>query len=68
MTDVITAITSCWTAVATWFIETFNLVPAIFYAKETGLTFIGTLAVFGAGFGIITGLIYMIRGWVRHSR
>ncbi len=65
MTDAITAITNTWTAVSTWFISTMGTVPEIFYVKETGLTFVGTLAVFGGGLAVIIGLIYMIRGWVK---
>ena len=65
MANVVTAITDVWTAVATWFVATMQTVPDIFYDAETGLTFIGTLAIFGGGLAIIIGLIYMIRGWVK---
>lgn len=65
MTNVVTAITSVWTAVAQWFIDTMALVPEIFYNSETGLTFVGTLAIFGGGLAIIIGLIAVIRGWVK---
>lgn len=65
MTNVITAITTAWTAVATWFIDTMELVPEIFFNAETGLTFIGTLAIFGGGLSVIIGLIGVIRGWVK---
>lgn len=63
--DVVTSITGTWTSVATWFIDTMNKVPAIFYDAETGLTFVGTLAVFGGGLTVIIGLIAAIRGWLK---
>lgn len=65
MTNVISSITGAWTAVSTWFISTMGTVPEIFYVEETGLTFVGTLAVFGGGLAVIIGLIGMIRGWVK---
>ena len=65
MGNVVTSITSTWTAVSTWFIDTLNTVPAIFYDSETGLTFIGTLAIFGGGLAIIIGLIGMVRGFLK---
>lgn len=63
--SVVSAITSTWSAVATWFIETMNTVPAIFYDAETGLTFVGTLAVFGGGLAVIIGLIAAVRSWLK---
>ena len=65
MTNVITAIPGAWTAVATWFIDTMELVPGIFFDAEKGLTFIGTLAIFGGGLSVIIGLIRVIRSWVK---
>lgn len=64
--DVVTSITEVYTGVATWFIQTFNLVPSIFYSDESGLTFVGVIALIGSGIGIITGLIMLIRSWVKH--
>lgn len=63
--SVITSITEAWTAVATWFIDTMELVPSLFYNAETGLTFLGTLAIFGGGLAVIIGLIGVIRSWVK---
>lgn len=65
MANVVTSITTTWSAVASWFVETLNTVPAIFYDSETGLTFIGTLAIFGGGLAIIIGLIGMVRGFLK---
>lgn len=65
MTSVVEAITGCWTAVASWFIGTLKTVPELFYQQETGLTFIGTVAIFGGGLAIIIGLIGVIRGWTK---
>ena len=65
MANVVTSITSTWTAVSTWFIDTLNTVPEIFYNSDSGLTFIGTLAIFGGGLAIIIGLIGMVRGFLK---
>lgn len=65
MESVVTSITTTWTAVSSWFISTLKTVPAIFYEEQTGLTFIGTLAIFGGGLAIIIGLIGMVRGFLK---
>lgn len=65
MTSTITAITEAWTAVSTWYISTFQTVPALFYDAETGLTFVGVLAVMGAGLAIIMGLVMVIRSFLK---
>lgn len=65
MTSAITAITDAWTAVSTWYITTFKSVPALFYEAETGLTFVGVLAVMGAGLAIIMGLVMVIRSFLK---
>lgn len=65
MANVVTSITTVWSAVSTWFIDTLKTVPAIFYDSESGLTFIGTLAIFGGGLAIIIGLIGMVRGFLK---
>ena len=62
---IVEAITSVWTAVATWFISTMGLVPDLFYTEETGLTFIGTLAIFSGGLAVIIGIIAAVRGWLK---
>lgn len=62
---VITAITEAWTAVSTWYVSTMQTVPEIFYDSETGLTFIGVLAIFGGGLTVIIGIIGAIRRWVK---
>ena len=62
---IVEAITSVWTAVATWFISTMGLVPSLFYTEETGLTFIGTLAIFSGGLAVIIGIIAAVRGWLK---
>lgn len=65
MNEQITAITNAWTAVSTWYITTFKSVPALFYEPETGLTFVGVLAVMGAGLAIIMGLVMVIRSFLK---
>lgn len=64
---IVTSITEVWNAVSTWFVTTIGSITDMFYDSETGLTFLGTLAVFSAGIGITIGVINLIRGWL-HSR
>ena len=64
-TGVVSAILAVWTAIANWYIDTFELVPKIFYNSETGLTFVGVLAVVGAGLAIIIGLVMTIRSFLK---
>lgn len=63
--SVVESIVDVWTAVSSWFVSTVGTVTELFYVPETGLTFIGALAVFGGGIAIILGIIGMVRSWVK---
>lgn len=62
---VISSITDAWTAVSEWYIQTFQDIPALFWDSTNGLTFVGTLAVMGAGLAIIMGLVKVIRSFLK---
>lgn len=62
--NVIESMLAILTAIAGWFVETFNDISGLFYNSETGLTFVGTLAVVGLGIGLILLVINTIRRWI----
>lgn len=64
MTSIITAITTCWTAIFTWLTTSISSLVPIFYEVdaqgEGSLTFLGVLAIIALGvsvFFLIMGLI-----------
>lgn len=61
MASVIEAILAVLTAISTWIVTTIGSLSSIFWVAETGLTFIGTLAVIGVGIAVVMLLITLIR-------
>ena len=60
MQGVVSAITNVWSWLMNWLSQSIPSVVGIFYDAETGLTFLGTLAVVALGisvFFLILGLI-----------
>lgn len=60
MGSIITSITGVFTAIAEWFVSFIPTLVSLFYVAETGLTFLGTLAVCGLAvslFFLVIGLI-----------
>lgn len=64
-TSVVSSIVEVFTAVGEWIFTTLGNVGMIFYAPETGLTFIGAISLFGAGVATIYGMVALIRSWVK---
>lgn len=65
----LSAITSVWTAIATWFVSLFPQITAFFYtAGESGgageLTFAGIMAVVMAGVSLILLVFNLIRSFL----
>lgn len=58
------AITNVWSEVMTWITTALGNVQAVFYT-ETGLTFLGTLAVIGVAIGIVFLIIGVIQNFLR---
>lgn len=66
--SIINAILGVWTAVMAWFGNAFdNLIP-IFYAADTGLTFIGYLAVGGTAVSACFLFLGLIQKWLNFGR
>lgn len=58
--NIVTAITGVFTSIGAWIVDTIPTVVEVFYNAESGLTFLGTLAVVALGisvFFLIMGLI-----------
>lgn len=57
---ILEAVLAVFTAVGNWLSGAFTSLLPIFYVAETGLTFLGTLAVAGLAFSVIFLLIGII--------
>ena len=55
------AITEVFGAIGAWIITQLSTLSGIFYVAETGLTFLGVLAVAGLGFSVVFLLIHVIQ-------
>ena len=63
--NVVESVLNVFTLILEWFTTALSSVSSIFYAAETGLTFIGTVSVIGLGIGVILMVIAMIRGLLK---
>lgn len=66
ISTVISSVLAVFTAVLEWFVSSINVAVGIFWAAETGLTFIGTLAVVGLAIAIVLMLLAMIRSYLKN--
>ena len=60
MGAIITSITTVFSEIATWFVDFIPTLIGLFYVADTGLTFLGVLAVCGLAisiFFLVMGLI-----------
>lgn len=62
--EIITAILAVFSAIGQWISTEIPNLLAIFYVAETGLTFIGVLAVCGLAFSIVFLLISVIQNFL----
>lgn len=66
--SILNAILALWTVVMQWFGNAFdNLIP-IFYSADTGLTFIGILAVAGTAVSVCFLFLGLIQKWLNFGR
>lgn len=63
MTGVISAITGVFTEIASWIAEAVTAITPMFYG-ESGLTFLGTLAVCGLAFAVVFLIIGLIQNFL----
>lgn len=55
---------SIFLSVGQWLVSLVSVLIALFYTPETGLTFVGVLAVAGLAFSVAFLLIKLIKGWL----
>lgn len=63
--SVITAITSVFTAVMDWLMTAITTVIGVFYVADTGLTFLGVLAVIALAISIFFLLVGLITNFLQ---
>lgn len=61
--SVLGAITNVWTNIITWLTSAITAIIPIFYG-ESGLTFLGVLAVCGLGFSVVFLVIGLIQNFL----
>lgn len=66
ISTVVSAVLAVFSAILEWFVTAINTAVGIFWVAETGLTFIGTLAVLGLGIAVILMLFAMIRSYLKN--
>lgn len=64
MSNVVTAITSIFSAIGTWITDSLTDLQSVFWSND-GLTFLGTLAILGLGMGIVFLLIGLIQKFLK---
>ncbi len=64
MTGVIEQVTGVFTALAQWITKTLPDIVGVFYNAESGLTFLGTLAVCGLAISVFFLLMGLIQNFL----
>ena len=64
MTSVVTSITGVFTAMASWITTTIPSVVSVFYDAESGLTFMGTLAIIALSVSVFFLLMGLVQNFL----
>lgn len=67
-TTIIDRILAVWNIVLEWFSGAFEKLVPIFYVAETGLTFVGYLAVGGMAVSAAFLFLGLVQKWLRFGR
>lgn len=62
--SIIGQITGVFTKIASWISSAVAVITPMFYAEETGLTFLGTLAVTGLAFSVVFLIMGIIQNFL----
>jgi hypothetical protein len=62
--SIVKSITDVFSEIGTWISDAINDLLPMFYNAETGLTFLGTLAVCGLAFSVVFLLISLIQNFL----
>lgn len=65
MSSVVTSVVAVFSAMLEWFSTALGSVSDIFYVKETGLTFIGTISVIALSISVVLLVVNMIRRFLQ---
>lgn len=65
MTTIVEYVFSVFTAISDWLVETIQSFVPVFYSTETGMTFLGVMALCGLGVGIILLLFNIVKSFVQ---
>jgi len=66
--DLLNGIASVMENIGQFFVNGFSALTGIFWASESGLTFVGWLVVIGIAAGIVSSLLAMVFGLLRNIR
>lgn len=61
---IVESITEVFSTIGTWISGQFGTLSQLFYVPDTGLTFLGVLAVCGLGFSVVFLLIAKIQDFL----
>ena len=61
---IVTQITNVFSEIGTWIADAVTDLLPMFYSAETGLTFLGTLAVVGLAFSVVFLIIGLIQNFL----
>ena len=61
---IVEAITGVFGDIGTWITGQLSNISAVFYVPETGLTFLGVLAVCGLAFSVVFLLLHVIQNFL----
>ena len=62
--SIVKAITDVFSEIGTWITEAVSDLMPMFYVAETGLTFLGVLAVCGLAFSVVFLLVGLIQNFL----
>lgn len=66
--NILEAILGVWLSVMEWFVGGLTTLIPIFYVADTGLTFIGVLAIAGTAVSATFLFLGLIQKWLRFGR
>lgn len=66
-TNVLSSILEVFSSVGEWIVAAVNNIVPMFYAADTGLTFLGVLAVAGLAFSVVFLLIGIIQRFLHFA-
>lgn len=63
--NIVENVFAVFTNISEWIVSTVNAMVPVFYNTETGITFLGTMALCGLGVGIILLIFNIVKSFVQ---